>query len=279
MAFQINDDERDALNGLRYLTRCLYYAGIRPYMDFSTCVVGVKRKISWQSLSEELYIEPVAGILTTETGSPGKQQIRRAAKELERVGLIEIKSSGTRLIFKCLLATRDKSVQNQADTRPTPFLDIGKPRRNTVKQGVSEVEKSQAVPPHFAQADTPPVSGIISNKLDINTLGHFDKFWQTYPKKVKKSMALKVWVKAKLDNQIDLILDDLKVRLQNDESWQDTSSRFIPHPTTYLSQRRWEDEEKVATGGKHATSSKHSNSAHENAWDYLAKQARDESAR
>jgi hypothetical protein len=50
--------ELSALMGLPYLQQVTYLLGIRPYMDATTSLVGIKRGISYQSLAETLYVEP-----------------------------------------------------------------------------------------------------------------------------------------------------------------------------------------------------------------------------
>lgn len=87
-------------------------------------------------------------------------------------------------------------------------------------------------------------------KQDINTkrkraesviLSGFNDFWAVYPKKDAKQAAERAWLKLKPD-------DDLKqaiiagVRRDADGRWKDAERRYIPNPSTYLNQRRWEDE-------------------------------------
>ena len=97
----INHCERSALSGLPYLQQLIYIHGLKPYVDYQTEMIGIKRKVSYQSISEALYIEPHQGYV--QSGSPSKDQIRRSLKALERAGLIEIQSLDKQLIFKCLL--------------------------------------------------------------------------------------------------------------------------------------------------------------------------------
>lgn len=68
----------------------------------------------------------------------------------------------------------------------------------------------------------------------------FDDFWAVYPRKVKKHDALKAWKSAKLDKIADTIIADVKLRC--DTEWKGQDMHYILHPTTYLHQRRWEDE-------------------------------------
>lgn len=115
MALLINDAELQALAGLPFAAVTLYLMGIRPRMDLSTGMVGVRFLISWQALRESLYVEPSQN--RQESGSMHESKVRRLAGVLERAGLVKISSSITnrQLIFKCLLATTDKSVQNKSD--------------------------------------------------------------------------------------------------------------------------------------------------------------------
>jgi len=64
----------------------------------------------------------------------------------------------------------------------------------------------------------------------------FKRFWSAYPKRVAKGYAVKTWYKVGGDDHIEDILKDLKRR-----EWP-TERKYIPHPSTYLSQWRWLDE-------------------------------------
>lgn len=68
----------------------------------------------------------------------------------------------------------------------------------------------------------------------------FDDFWAVYPRKVSKQTARKAWASGKLDSIADSIIEDVQKRI--DTEWKGADMQFIPHPTTYIHQRRWEDE-------------------------------------
>jgi len=74
----------------------------------------------------------------------------------------------------------------------------------------------------------------------------FDEFWKIYPRKVAKAKAYAVWKRIKPDEgllkEIMLALDDQR----KSEQWTKDRGQFIPHPATWLNQRRWEDEPTVA---------------------------------
>jgi hypothetical protein len=67
----------------------------------------------------------------------------------------------------------------------------------------------------------------------------FLAFWNAYPRRVKKSGAAVAWKNARIDLQT--VLDALAWQTKTPD-WTRDGGTFIPHPTTYLNQRRWEDE-------------------------------------
>jgi len=74
----------------------------------------------------------------------------------------------------------------------------------------------------------------------------FEEFWETYPKKQGKAMALKAWVKLEATKELRLkILDAVKAQLSLPQ-WTKEGGQFIPLPASWLNGRRWEDE--VAPG-------------------------------
>ena len=68
----------------------------------------------------------------------------------------------------------------------------------------------------------------------------FNTFWNEYPKKVAKATAYKAW--AKVDPKLyETIMTALAIQKAS-EDWTKENGKFIPHPTTWLNQQRWEDE-------------------------------------
>lgn len=82
------------------------------------------------------------------------------------------------------------------------------------------------------------------NQNQNNTSVGFMEFWQAYPRKVGKGAAEKAWAKASPDLQA--VLTALAWQTKQD-GWTKDGGAFIPHPGTYLNQRRWEDEKPAAT--------------------------------
>lgn len=77
--------------------------------------------------------------------------------------------------------------------------------------------------------------------LTTNQLISFDQFWAIYPRKESKSKAEQVWLKLRPDQELfDLIKNDIDQRLESGQ-WTKAEKKFIPHPTSYLNQERWND--------------------------------------
>lgn len=68
----------------------------------------------------------------------------------------------------------------------------------------------------------------------------FLEFWAVYPRKVGKGVALKAYQNIKVPRpSLGQILESVKAHSKM-EQWQNKS--HIPHPSTFLNERRWEDE-------------------------------------
>lgn len=78
--------------------------------------------------------------------------------------------------------------------------------------------------------------------------GVFDRFWSAYPIKKAKVTALKSWQKIK-PAEYSAIMDALD-KQKRTEDWAKEDGKYIPQPTTWLNQRRWEDDVKVMSPQK-----------------------------
>lgn len=140
----------------------------------------------------------------------------------------------------------------------------GRPRKTQVNpenpvgfEKPSQTEKTQVNPEN-------PNKNKIENKIEKNnkeenikeekqasarelkTQERFNRFWALYPKKVGKQAAWKTWSKLNPSGELtEKILRAVETQ-KGWRQWQEENGRFIPNPTTWLNQGRWDDEE---TGG------------------------------
>ena len=72
----------------------------------------------------------------------------------------------------------------------------------------------------------------------MNKEEKFLEFWKLYPRKVAKVAAQRSWKRLKVKD-----IDDIfKVYKEHLIRWRGTDIQFVPHASTWINQRRWEDE-------------------------------------
>jgi hypothetical protein len=72
----------------------------------------------------------------------------------------------------------------------------------------------------------------------------FDVFWRAYPRKTAKEEARKAYtalMKKRDAPTIDRLVESVEAHKRSDD-WKKDDGRFIPHPSTYLRQGRYDDE-------------------------------------
>ena len=233
----INHNELSALNGLPYLQQLTYIRGLKPYVDYQTALIGIRRGVSYQSLIEALYIEPHQGI---QSGSPSKDQIRRSLKALEKAGLIEIQSLDSKLIFKCLLLDRDNSVRNKVATKSPAQPATKLTTENSLKSVGYATSPKKAATPKSPQPAIPQNN----NNFLFFLLNAFEEFWESYPLKSGKDNALEAFKKL---SPTEALFAEIKAGLQQQIEFyhsQKAAGVWMPawkYPANWLTQQCWKD--------------------------------------
>jgi hypothetical protein len=76
----------------------------------------------------------------------------------------------------------------------------------------------------------------------------FDLFWQAYPKRKGKGIARKSFYRAmtkKTQGEKTALVEKMICAVESEcasPEWAKDDGQYIPHPTTWLNQERWEDE-------------------------------------
>jgi hypothetical protein len=70
----------------------------------------------------------------------------------------------------------------------------------------------------------------------------FDTFWNAYPKKQGKEKARQAWVKLNPDYTLNTLILTRLEQHKGSEQWQRDAGKYIPHASTWLNGKRWEDE-------------------------------------
>lgn len=72
--------------------------------------------------------------------------------------------------------------------------------------------------------------------------GQFEKFYSKYPKKVKKQEVKKWFKKNKPSSELFSSMMNSLEQFRGSKDWLKDNGQYIPYPSTWLNQRRWEDE-------------------------------------
>lgn len=73
----------------------------------------------------------------------------------------------------------------------------------------------------------------------------FEQFWRCYPRKEGKQKAREAF--RKVDVDVGVLMDAVEQQKKS-EQWRKNSGQFIPHASTWLNGRRWEDQMAPAAG-------------------------------
>ena len=70
----------------------------------------------------------------------------------------------------------------------------------------------------------------------------FKAFWKAYPRKTGKGAAEKAFQRIRVDDALLATMLKAIETHKHCDQWKRNGGQYIPHPTTWLNQRRWEDE-------------------------------------
>lgn len=80
--------------------------------------------------------------------------------------------------------------------------------------------------------------------------GLFERFWSAYPRKQNKERARRAWKKLNPDIELCRTMSAALERDKQSEQWGKDGGEYIPHPSSWLNGRRWEDEHGTAVSDR-----------------------------
>lgn len=154
--------------------------------------------------------------------------------DLAKHGFILRYSVGNNKYIQILTFTKHQNphVKESESTIPAPDLHQTSPVQETTFSGASPADSLLLIP------DSPLPIPKTQSRTSALVAG-FDEFWMRYPKKVGKDKALTAWKKK--SPRIDDVMYALSWQI-NSEQWRRDGGQFIPHPSTYINEGRWQDE-------------------------------------
>ena len=172
-----------------------------------------------------------------------ERSVRGALKVLEDAGVIDRtarhRADGTR--------TSDAYLLQMHNRQNLPVVEEDN-RQNTSRQPAKSA--GQYKPNGLSEPVREPLDARARKWGDF-----FSEFWEAYPRKVGKPVAEKAYLKAVKKFDPGLILRGL---LSTAAEWdrQGIEKQFIPHPSTWLNQHRFNDAPSDQTSGKDANGRK-----------------------
>lgn len=148
-----------------------------------------------------------------------------------------------RFLFPVFKAQIDEDIKTY-DTKVTNGSNGGRP---VINQKPEETEKNRKKPKETEpnreeseKSETPKKEERRKKKEDNNNL--FDRFWGEYPRKEAKPKARIAFEKIDPDETTLQAMLEAIQKWKDSAQWKEDGGKYIPHPATWLNQRRWEDE-------------------------------------
>lgn len=160
---------------------------------------------------------------------------QRILRKLEADGSVQINTGSAR------------SGCNQYTITP----DTVSPRHSvTPDAGVTPTPDAGVIPPLTPVSPEPSLNHQLEPSEDIlSKRDGFLEFWTRYPRRIGKAAARKAYVKALKVGTHDDIMFGLSQQMP---SLASREQQYIPHPSTWLNQERWNDDpEQPAFNSKH----------------------------
>ena len=96
--------------------------------------------------------------------------------------------------------------------------------------------------PRTSHSSEPVKEPVKPKVADAQDSVAFDRFWALYPRKVGKSAAEKAWAKIKVTADLFDLMAKALAAWAVSTDWTKDGGQFIPHASTWLNGKRWEDE-------------------------------------
>lgn len=151
-----------------------------------------------------------------------ESKVQRMLKEFESEQQIEQRTDRQCRYIKVLNWDKYQQSEQRTEQQMNNERTTTEQRLNTKQECKNEINKITPVPP----------KGVVSDS--------FEKFWSAYPKKVGKQAAIKAFKRAVKFISVDSMLEAIDKQKTSDQ-WKRDNGKYIPNPTTWLNQGRWDD--------------------------------------
>lgn len=149
---------------------------------------------------------------------------------------VEIENSLAKMAYYVIYEKSNRISKKQSDNGKKG----GRPKKP------EEPKETQQNPEEPKKASvTVTVTNTVPEPLPIKTKTNtmFDEFWKAYPKKKAKDDAVKSWVKRKITPELFYTIMNALEQQKQSKEWEKDNGQYIPYPSTWINQGRWQDEQ------------------------------------
>ena len=182
-------------------------------------------------------------------------RLMRAALEYRRSGTVMSLPGREELLFDGIKLDIDREIEKYETKRAVNSENGKKGGRPKKTDAISEKRKKRTVFLETEKRQEEEKEEDKDKEKDKDNIPPkspkgelFEKFWAAYPKKVGKQAAQKAWSRLKPNNELTETILQAIERQKSSIQWSTNNGQFIPNPTTWLNQGRWEDEVQTPTG-------------------------------
>ena len=169
--------------------------------------------------------------------------------ELERLGFVRRYKVGDVAVIEVLNFKKHQTPHNTEKASSLPAYPGQQPLEAAPAVGNGELTVNPPLENDGKTPDSLIPDSLIPDSLIPDTpippkgaAAGFAEFWSAYPLKKAKATAEKAWAKLKPSADLQAAILSAIAAHKLSADWQRDGGQYIPHPTTWLNQRRWEDE-------------------------------------
>lgn len=167
----------------------------------------------------------VAGITLVQLSGLSLAGVKKARNELKQRGLIDFKPNGTKATFYQIAMQESSRNGSQNSSRNGSRNGSQNSSQNGSSLNKQNKTKQNTIPPTPSRGEE-----------------RFEAFWTAYPRKQGKAAARKVFARLKVDEGLLAQMLEAIDAQKRCAQWSTDGGKYIPQPTTWLNQGRWEDE-------------------------------------
>lgn len=162
------------------------------------------------------------------------RKIRTAQKILDNLGIIEKSPTKSTNKFTYLRVCNYENYQSKK-----LLSDNQNDNQTTSKRQQTIINKNkEKYPLHPPKGDG---GCVLSSGDEVEVLQRMEKFWNAYPRKQGKEKLKDVWKEMSPSGSLlETMLKAIEIQKKS-SGWKRESGRFIPSPSKWLNERRWED--------------------------------------